>query len=423
MKLTLTDLEDTDLEDIANGACIYASGGGGSILMKRPLLDQIKLDDLEIVNLEDVNDEEMLAVSAGAGSPTSATADKVVGELANATIAAFKSLSDRVVGDANFFKYVAAIETGIGNTLLPLIVASRYQIPAIDAAGALRSVPKLSMCTFASNGIPIDPVILTSNKNNKVTYEVEPPGTDGGAAAAEVPLAGIISSQEFGNIGGIAFWSMNGQQAKQAATPGTIAAALNLGKTLREAKNEGKDPVEAVCQAMNGYILLKRGKLDSVQTNTSGSLDSVKVIFNNMDKNEEYFRIYALNESLIAWKDNVPFPVAMAPDLICYLTCDGEVFTNADLDTFKDQEIAVIGVPAQKTLRVPSVIEAFLSVLHGVGYGGPYVPIEKLQELEGVFEPGKIWGLPQKLFSQPLPKSRLGTWRGSTLPIRIKTKD
>ncbi|NES70023.1 MAG: DUF917 family protein, partial [Okeania sp. SIO2D1] len=118
MKLTLTELKD-----IVNGACIYASGGGGSIDMAQPLLDQIKLDDLEIVNLGDVNDEEMLAVSAGAGSPASATADQVVDELAKATIAAFKSLSDRVVGEANFFKYVAAIETGIGNTLLPLIVA------------------------------------------------------------------------------------------------------------------------------------------------------------------------------------------------------------------------------------------------------------------------------------------------------------
>ena len=163
MKLTLTNLED-----IVNGACIYASGGGGSIDMARPLLAQIKLDDLEIVNLEDVNDEEMLAVAAGAGSPASATADEVVEELAKATKTAFKSLSDRVVGEENLFKYVAAIETGIGNTLLPLIVAAQYQIPALDAAGALRSVPQLSMCTFASNGIPIAPVVLASNTNNKV---------------------------------------------------------------------------------------------------------------------------------------------------------------------------------------------------------------------------------------------------------------
>ncbi|MGB3513630.1 MAG: DUF917 domain-containing protein [Microcoleaceae cyanobacterium] len=429
MKLT-----PTDLEDIVNGACIYASGGGGSIAMAKPLLERIKKEMepqgyLEIVNFKDVKDEEMLAVSAGAGSPASATAEEVVDKLADATIDAFKSLSDRVLGDENSFKYSVAIETGIANTLLPLIVAARYQIPAIDGAGALRSVPELTMCTFASNGIPISPVVLASNTNHTVTYQVAPTGLDGGAAAAEQPMAGIISSKDFGNMGGIAFWSMDGKQAKKAATPGTIAAALNLGKKLRLAKNEGKDPVEEVRKAMGGetggYILLKRGKLDSVETHTSGGLDSVKVIFKNLDATDKdkYFRIYALNESLIAWKDSTPSPVAMAPDLICYLTCDGEVFSNADLDTVKDKEIAVIGVPAQQTLRVKPIIEAFLSVLHGMGYGGPYVPIEKLQELEEVFDPGDILGLPPELFSQRSPKSRFGTWRGSTAPIRIKTEE
>lgn len=407
-----------DIENIVNGACIYASGGGGSISMAKPLLERLyqemeQYGGLEIVNLADVDDRAMLAIAAGAGSPNSATADTVVNDLADAAIAAFKSLSDRVNCGGEPFKYTVAIETGIGNTLLPLLVAARYQIPAIDAAGALRSVPELSMCTFASNGIDISPIVLSSDTGNLVTYQVEPTGPDGGATAAEQPLGAILSSEDFGNIGGIAFWSMSGQQVKQAATPATMSAALRLGETLREAKYAGKDPVQAVCQELGGYILLKRGKLYSQKANTSGSLDSVQVVFENLDvTHKEYFQIYAVNESLIAWKDNLPFPVAMAPDLICYLTCDGEVFSNADLDRVKDKEIAVIGVPAQKTLRVPSVIESFSIALHGLGYAGPYVPIEELQKLERAFDYHHIWDRPWKrLLKQSSPK-RIGAWRG-----------
>ena len=83
------------------------------------------------------------------------------------------------------------------------------------------------------------------------------------------------------------------------------------------------------------------------------------------------------NESLIAWRNDSSQPIAMAPDLICYLTPNGIPLTNAD-DLQKGQELVLIGVKAPNQLRSGSILAAFQEVLNLMGYYGPYVPIEEL---------------------------------------------
>ena len=68
----------------------------------------------------------------------------------------------------------------------------------------------------------------------------------------------------------------------------------------------------------------------------------------------------------------------MAPDLICYLTPDSVLLTNADRLKIGD-ELALIGLKARPQLRQDSILQAFLRLLKQLGYDGPYLPIEQLQ--------------------------------------------
>jgi DUF917 family protein len=88
--------------------------------------------------------------------------------------------------------------------------------------------------------------------------------------------------------------------------------------------------------------------------------------------------IYNQNENLIAFSNKSYVPLCMGPDLICYLTTKGQVFSNADFKTLpKNARIAVFGVPA-RVMRNPFILNQFAIALAGIGYAGSYIPVEKL---------------------------------------------
>lgn len=360
-----------ELEDIANGACILGSGGGGSITMKDPLLEILKAEgSVAMTPLDEIGDDDWVAVSAGAGSPDAAAdADEVTRQLARATSQALEALEIRI---QNKVHYTVAVETGVANTLLAMTAAANAGVPVIDGAGARRSVPSLTMCSFAD--VPISPMEIASTAGKVVTVGV-PTASD-----AEEPMMAIVGTNEFDNLGGLGFWPMQGSVAKKHTAQHTVSYTEKLGQVLRQARTSGQDPVEAVRAYLDGYILIQ-GTISSVQSQTSGSFDYQTVTLEDESKNR--ISLFVQNESLIAWSSFKPYPVAMGPDLICYLTQDGQVFSNADLAPLQErgEKVAVIGAPAPEEMRKPEIVRSFIQALRSLGYGGPYVPIEFLQTL------------------------------------------
>jgi DUF917 family protein len=198
------------------------------------------------------------------------------------------------------------------------------------------------------------------------------------AAAAEPPMRAIVSDPEFGQDAGIAFWTMRGKTMCEAAIPHTLTYARRLGKTLRRALAKGDDPVEAVRRYLDGYTLFT-GRIVQVQEQTQGGFDFGTVVLQNQETKEQVW-IYNQNENLIAWNTAQARPIAMGPDLICYLTCDGQTFSNAGLEGVKGKDIALIGAPCTAELRRPALVGVFLKALKQLGYAGPYVPIEELHQ-------------------------------------------
>ncbi len=358
-------LSKTELTDILNGAAILGSGGGGPKDIGQQAIDYIMMDPSKQIHIadpeEDVGDKQLMAVSAAVGSP--AAAQDFPLDVAGL---AFRNLNEQQNGELDF---VLPGEVGAGNSFIPMVVAFDKGIPMVDASGASRAIPTLTQCTYAANDLPISPLVLANNEH-KVTMNIMY------AKEAEGPMRAVISTKEFGMVAGIAFWTMTGEVMKKNAIEGTLTMAQKLGATLREALERHADPVEAVRAHLHGYLLIC-GTVIEVMETTEGGFDFGRVLVKS--STGEIVTIYNQNENLIAWSSERDRPLAIGPDLVCYLTPEGETFSNATVEQFKGKEIAVIGAPATPKMRGAGIVEAFRESLGGLGYAGPYVKIEDLQ--------------------------------------------
>lgn len=348
--------------DLINGACILGSGGGGPLSVGYELKQVLdKIGYPAIVPPGAVPGQARMAVTAIAGSPDAATGQKEFPyDVATRAFTALEGIWQKP------FDYVLPVEIGAANSLVPLVVGAMKKIPVIDADGAGRAIPSLPLCTFAANKLPISPLVLADDQQ-QVSFSVAD------AAAAEGPMRAIITS-EFPGFAGVAFWSMSGSDMQKTAIKTTMTVAMGLGEALRLAVQQGQDPVAAVCSYTGGREIFRGRNLTAHET-TAGGFDWGTVSLESVSDPGEHLYIYNQNENMIAWSSRRAQPLAMAPDLICYLTTEGQPFSNADLDLAKDKVVSIIAIAANPALCDPVLVAAFQTVLRQLGYAGPYVPL------------------------------------------------
>lgn len=357
-------LTETDLRHILDGACILGCGGGGPYELGKTLLEQvIKKGVVYLADPGDVPDSAWMAVSAGVGSPLAAAQ----GFPFDVATIAFQQLEKLLAKQQPApLSFVLPGETGAGNSIVPMTVAVSRNLPLVDADGARRAIPLLETDTYAAQHIPISPVVL-ANATQTVSFDAPSPGV------AQTVMDGIIDGGAFHEDAGIAFWAMNGATMKKAVVKNSVSFARELGQTLAAGRLKG-NPVQAVTNKLGGEVLF-RGTIDvtGVQQQTRGGFDFGAIPIKSKTGR---VTIYTQNENLICWSEKSAQPLIMAPDLICYLTVEGQPFTNADLDLAKGHEIVVIGASCVPEMRLPYIVKSFLGLLGQLGYAGPYVPFE-----------------------------------------------
>jgi uncharacterized protein len=358
-------LNKETLEDVLLGACVLGVGGGGPRVLGESLIASVlKLNPPKVAAPADVADAAFMAVSACAGSPTAAAVDPFPFEVATT---AYRELAAQT---GRPFDYVLAGEVGAGNSFIPMLVAAELGVPLVDGSGARRAMTTLPEATFAAKA-RISPIVASDQKT-KVVFSTE------AAESADPVLRAIMSSGTFPDFAGIALWGMDGATMKGAVIPGTLGYARDLGRTLREAK--GKDPVQAVCAFLKGKTLF-RGKIVASSEQQIAGFDLGRTTLKS-STGEAQCTVYNQNENLIAWSSEKTTPLGMGPDLLCWLTADGEPFTNAAPDIKKyvqDKEVVLIGAPSPAQSRTAPIIAAYMAILRQIGYAGPYTAIEDLK--------------------------------------------
>jgi len=159
-----------------------------------------------------------------------------------------------------------------------------------------------------------------------------------------------------------------------------------FGKTAREAVEQGRDPVAALVQVTNGFMLFQ-GTVAKADMHGERGFNWWDVEISGTGTYARHtYKVYVKNENIVAWLDGVPD--AMSPDTIQNLDPKtGDAPNGGLLGGYQlGAEVALIGYDTSPMWRTPKGIEVF-GPRH-FGFDFDYVPIEQLQRQRKVVRNG-----------------------------------
>jgi len=379
-----------EVEDIALGAAVLGTGGGGDPHIGKLMALQAIAEHgpVDLIDLDEVPDDALLMPLAMMGAPTVIVEKIPNGDEFPRVYHALRQFLGKEV------YATMPIEAGGVNSMIPVASAALLGIPLVDADGMGRAFPELQMVTFHLGGITATPMAMTDEKGNLVILStVTNLWTERLARSATVVMGGSAM---------IAIYPLTGAQAKQWGIRGIVSKTEEIGRTLRLwGRREGTiraqaaalrrdvccpqageiaeggaagpgDAVEAILGLTGGFLLF-RGKVVDVVRRTVGGFARGEAVFEGMDEfRGRTMRIQFQNENLIA-------------------TCDGEVWASVpDLITVLDAETArpitteglrygcravVVGIPCDAKWRTPQGLETVGP--RYFGYEVEYIPLER----------------------------------------------
>ena len=380
MSWTLTA---ADLPDLARGATLLGTGGGGDPYIGQMLVARVLSESglgergITILDPDDLADDTFVIPTAQMGAPTVMIEKIPAGTeptLALRTLEAHLGRS----ADATM-----PIECGGINSMIPLIVAAETGLPVVDADGMGRAFPELSMETFAVYGVHGSPLALAGERGETVII-------DTGDDDRQMEWLARGTTIRLGGVGHIAEYAMSGADVKRTAVPRTLSMALALGRAIREAREEHRSPFEAIAQTLSTTLYsevreLFAGKVTDVERRTTEGFAKGRATISSLDGTSgpggpggsgSTLEIRFQNENLTAHRDGEL--VAIVPDLICVTDIEsGEPITTEGLRY--GQRVRVLGISTPEMMRTPAALAAFGP--RAFGLTEEFVPVETAQAL------------------------------------------
>jgi DUF917 family protein len=299
-------LTSEDVDDLAVGSWIIGTGGGGS-----PYVNHLNVQRLanagqtfELIDPQDLDDDAQVAVVSTMGAPM------VMQERlqdSQDVARAVEIMADYV---GRPFDAVMATEIGGSNAFQPLMAAAHLDIPVVDADAMGRAYPEAQMTSFAVGDLRPWPLSL-----------VDPRGVE--AIISHVPTwkwmerTSRALTVEAGSMAATCKAPRTGAEVKTWGVANTMSHAIRIGATVRTARAEHADPIDAVCGVVGGRRLFG-GKIVDVERRTTGGFLRGMALIDGLDEHRGgQMRLDFQNEWLVAWLDDVP--VATVPHLICLL--------------------------------------------------------------------------------------------------------
>ncbi|GAB2991470.1 DUF917 domain-containing protein [Amycolatopsis acidiphila] len=355
-------LTEDHLEDLARGAAVLGTGGGGDPYVGRLLVRQAirEFGPVTILDPAELDDDALVIPTAQMGAPTVVFEKLPSGREPETALAALeKHLGVKAAA-------TMPIECGGINSMIPLVVGARTGLPVVDADGMGRAFPELQMETFGVYGVPGSPMAV-AGEGGEVTV------IDTGADNRRMEWIARGVTIRLGGVAHIAEYSMRGADVKRTAIPNTLTLALKVGRAIREGR--GKDPVAQLAQALSTTLysnlrVLFRGKISDVERRTEAGFArgrAAAVSFDGEHKLELEFQ----NENLVALVDGEV--KCLVPDLICVLESESaEPITTETLRY--GQRVTVVGISTPDIMRTPEALATFGPAAFGLPYA--FEPVE-----------------------------------------------
>lgn len=353
-------LTEQHIDDLALGAAVLGTGGGGDPYIGRLLAIEAirKYGPVKMLTLDEIGDDDLVVPAAMMGAPT-----VMVEKIPNGReiVAAFKALSGYL---GQPIAAVMSIEAGGLNSIMPVSVAAEMGLPLIDCDGMGRAFPEIQMVTHTIFGVSATPMAMADEKGNTALINtIDNHWTERFSRSITVDMGGSAL---------IALYAATGKQLKELAVRGTMTYAEEIGKTVRHARQQEENPVEAVRRITGGFQVFK-GKVVDLQRRTVGGFARGEAHLDGLDEyNGSNMIIQFQNENLVAMCDGQY--LVTVPDLISILDVDtGEPITTEGLRY--GFRVVVIGIPCDSRWRTEKGLE--LVGPRYFGYDIDYVPVEQ----------------------------------------------
>ena len=257
-----------------------------------------------------------------------------------------------------------------GATATALLLAADMGIPTLDAGITGRAVPEVQQSIPWINGIASIPTAIVTRWGDEIIirnavdeYRVE----DIGRAIAVASGGSAI----------ITMAPMSGAQLDRGVIPGNLSEALLYGRTVREAREAGEDPIDALVAVAGGYKLFE-GVVTRSDDRGDRGFNWVEAEFRGVNEFEgNSYRIYVKNENIVGWLNGEVD--AVSPDYIYNLDPKtGESTLGVGIGGYAvGEEVVIVGVPAPPQWRSPKGVE-LMGPRH-FGFDFDWKPIEELQ--------------------------------------------
>lgn len=334
----MREISSADVDDIARGAGILGTGGGGDPYIGR-LLAETAIDrhgPVTLVTIDEVPPDAVVVPLALLGAPTVCQEKLPNGK---ETLTALRALEEATGRPAT---HLVPIEIGGMNSLIPLAVAAETGLPVVDGDAMGRAFPEAQMVLPTLAGIPTSPMAVADDKGNTLVLR-----TVSSVWAERIARAACVAT-------GCAVFTadtvMTGHQLPDGLVAGTISLAQRLGAAVRVTRADHSDPAAAVAAMVDGVVLAAGKVVDVHRVTTGGFAKGTATVAGPSVE----LRLSFQNEFLLAARDDEI--VATTPDLICALETDtGEPITTESLRY--GNRVTVLGIPSDPRWTTPAGLE------------------------------------------------------------------
>lgn len=353
-------LERQEIEDIARGSAVLGTGGGGDpYLGKLAAIQAIKkYGPLQLASIDELPDDMLVAFPFAIGSPVPFLERiTMTKELVTAYHAMCRYLGKEIGA-------VMSIEIGGINSVLPFATGRELGLPVIDGDCMGRAYPEIQLVTLTLYGHSASPLAVADEHGNVAIVDTV---DNTWAERIARPIA-----VEMGAISGGFGYPVTVRDLKEAAILGSVSFAERIGKAIRLAQVEHRDPVVAALDTADGFRLFS-GRIIDVERRTQKGWALGETRIAGVDEfSGREMVIRFQNEHLVAIEDGEI--IASVPDLIAILDTErGEPITTENLRY--GFRVTVIGIPCDPKWRTPEGIA--LGGPRHFGYDVDFVPVEQ----------------------------------------------
>lgn len=358
----MRDLTAADLDDLAVGAAVLGTGGGGDPYIGKLLaLGAIaEHGPVPLVSLDELPDDAHVVTTGGMGAPTIIIEKVPSGEEALAALRYHERMTGKIA------THIMPFEAGGLNSCIPIMLAAQAGLPLVDADGMGRAFPQLEMETFNVYGVDACPVAVADEKGNLALVETRT------AAEAEWLARGLTI-----RMGGQSYlieYPMDGATARRVSVPATISLAQGIGRAIREARGAKVNVLDALIAYLRTTHYdhaekLGSGKISDIARKVENGWSIGVVTIAPFDGGEPY-KIKIQNENLVVQQGDRTLSVV--PDLISILDIDTAEAIPTERLRY-GQRVDILGIRVPPIMRTAEALAVFGPRAFGLDV--PYRPL------------------------------------------------